>query len=111
MLPGTLNFAQNLKINCVGTTTGKVQSFTCKVICCFSLSPAAGSMKRERSSTEAENSKLKDQLKDLQNHLQSVRKSQEEQNKFHHVMMQTKSELEVRSAQAEIAQFGRETST
>ena len=55
----------------------------------------AGSLKREKGSTEAQNERLRDKVKELQDHLQAVRKSQEEQNKIHHVTLQSKTELEV----------------
>ena len=58
----------------------------------------AGSLKRGKGSTEAENERLRDKVKELQVHLQAVRKSQEEQNKFHHVTLQSKTELEVSGA-------------
>ena len=60
------------------------------------LSVSAGSLKRERSSTEAENVRLKEKVKDLQNSLQAVRRAHEEQQKFHHETQQTQAELEVR---------------
>ncbi len=55
----------------------------------------AGSIKREKSTFEAENSKLKDKVRDLQQHLHAMRTSQAEQNKFHHETVQSKKETEV----------------
>ena len=55
----------------------------------------AGNLKREKGSTEAQNERLRDKVKELQDHLQALRKSQEEQNKFHHATLQAKTELEV----------------
>ncbi len=55
----------------------------------------AGSIKREKSTVEAENSKLKDKVRDLQQHLHAMRTSQAEQNKFHHETVQAKKEIEV----------------